>query len=109
MHNGQPQAWILEVAARTIGGQCAQLLKQGSGYGLEELVIAQTIGKPLPIQNAGSAAGVLMIPILKAGILRRVEGLPAARKISYIIDVEIYMREAHARLNFVTTPVWKVS
>ncbi len=141
-HNDQPQAWILEVAARTIGGQCAQLLKQGSGHGLEELVIAQAMGKPLPTQNTGDAAGVLMIPIPKAGILRRVEGLTAARKTPHILDVEIYvregyelvplpegaaylgfifaraakpeqvetaLREAHARLDFVTAPVWKLS
>jgi len=136
------QAWILEVAARTIGGQCAQLLKQGSGHGLEELVIAQAIGKPLPVQDADSAAGVLMIPIPKAGILRRVEGLTAARKIKHILDVEIYvregyelvplpegaaylgfifaragepeqveaaLREAHAQLNFVTAPLWRLA
>ena len=139
LHNGE--AKILEVAARTIGGQCAQLLKQGSGHGLEELVIAQAIGKPLSTQATTCAAGVLMIPIPKAGILRRVEGLPAARKVRHILDVEIYvregyelaplpegaaylgfvfaraarpeqveaaLREAHARLNFVTAPVWKL-
>jgi len=91
----QPQAWILEVAARTIGGQCAQLLKQGSGHGLEELVIAQAIGKPLATQSSNSAAGVLMIPIPKVGILRRVEGLTAARKIKHIVDIEIYVREGY--------------
>lgn len=89
------QAWILEVAARTIGGQCAQLLKQGTGYGLEELVIAHAIGKTLPTQKTTTAAGVLMIPIPKAGILRRVEGLGAARNIEHIIDVEIYVREGY--------------
>ncbi len=93
LHNGE--ATILEVAARTIGGQCAQLLKQGSGYGLEELVVAQAIGKPLTKQHTNSAAGILMIPIPKAGMLRRVEGLAAARKIKHIIDVEIYVREGY--------------
>jgi biotin carboxylase len=89
------QAWILEVAARTIGGQCAQLLKQGSGYGLEQLVLAQAIGKPLPTLHTKKAAGVMMIPIPKAGILRRVEGLGAARKIPHILDIEIYVREGY--------------
>ena len=94
-HNQKDQAWILEVAARTIGGQCAQLLKQGTGYGLEELVIAQAIGKPLSGQNTTSAAGVLMIPIPRAGLLRRVEGLGAARRVEHIRDVEIYVREGY--------------
>ena len=92
-YNGD--ATLLEVAARTIGGQCAQLLKQGSGYGLEELVIAQAIGKPLPTQTSNDAAGVLMIPIPKTGVLRRVEGIAAARKVDYILDVEIYVREGY--------------
>ena len=94
-HKQKDEAWILEVAARTIGGQCAQLLKHGTGHGLEELVIAHAIGKSLSPQDSTSAAGVLMIPIPKAGILRRVEGLTAARKIKHIIDVEIYVREGY--------------
>ena len=89
------EAWILEVAARTIGGQCAQLLKQGTGHGLEELVIAQAIGNPLTRQDTNFAAGVLMIPIPKAGILRRVEGLGAARRVEHILDVEIFVREGY--------------
>lgn len=140
-HNQKNEAWILEVAARTIGGQCAQLLTHGTGHGLEELVIAHAIGKTLPSPKTTSAAGVLMIPIPKAGILRRVEGLTAARRVEYILDIEIYvregyelvplpegaaylgfifaqasepaqvesaLREAHAQLNFVTAPVWKL-
>jgi biotin carboxylase len=61
LHNDE--AWILEIAARTIGGQCAQLLKYGTGHGLEELVIAQATGKPLETEMNNGAAGVLMIPI----------------------------------------------
>jgi hypothetical protein len=36
-----------------------------------------------------------MIPIPKAGVLRRVEGLSAARKVKHIIDIEIYVREGY--------------
>ncbi len=93
LHNGE--AWILEVAARTIGGQCAQLLKQGAGHGLEELVIAQATGKSLQTKISDKAAGVLMIPIPNAGILRRVEGLTAARRILHIVEVEISVREGY--------------
>jgi biotin carboxylase len=89
------EAWILEVAARTIGGQCAQLLKQGTGHGLEELVIAQATGQDLQIEANEKAAGVLMIPIPTTGVLRRVEGLTAARRISHIIEVEISVRDGY--------------
>jgi len=89
------EAWILEVAARTIGGQCARLLQYGTGMGLEELVIAQALGQPLPQPSMTDAAGVLMIPIPRAGILRRVEGLGAARQTPYITEVEISVREGY--------------
>lgn len=93
LHNGV--AWILEIAARTIGGQCAQLLRHGTGYGLEELVISQSTGNSLPYQNNPQAAGVLMIPIPAAGILRRVEGLAAARRVPLITDIEISVRDGY--------------
>jgi hypothetical protein len=89
------EAWIMEVAARTIGGQCAQLLRHGTGHGLEELVIAQATGKILSSEISVQAAGVLMIPIPAAGILRRVEGLTAARRIAHITEVEISVREGY--------------
>lgn len=93
LHDGE--AWILEVAARTIGGQCASLLRHGTGHGLEELVVAQAVGNPLTPTIAGEAAGVLMIPIPRAGILRRVEGLGAARRVPHIMEVEIYVRDGY--------------
>jgi biotin carboxylase len=93
LHDGE--AWILEVAARTIGGQCAQLLRQGTGHGLEELVIAQATGKNLDIEVNDKATGVLMIPIPAAGILRRVEGLTAARRVPHVLDVEISVRDGY--------------
>jgi len=89
------EAWILEIAARTIGGQCARLLRHGTGFGLEELMIAQAIGRPLPTRPAADAAGVLMIPIPRAGLLRRVEGLGAARRVPYIEDLIISVRDGY--------------
>ncbi len=91
LHAGE--AWILEVASRTIGGQCARLLSHGTGSTLEEMVIAQAMGKPFKPHKSDYAGGVLMIPILKAGILRRVEGVLAALRVPYIEDLEISLRE----------------
>jgi len=87
--------WILEVAARTIGGLCGRLLQFGTGYSLEELVLAQAMGKALPIEASSQGAGVLMIPIPQAGILKRVEGVLAAQRVPYIESVEIQLREGH--------------
>lgn len=87
--------WILEVAARTIGGLCGRLLQFGTGYSLEELVLAQAMGKALPTETPGQGAGVLMIPIPQAGVLKRVEGVLAAQRVPYIESVEIQLREGH--------------
>jgi len=88
--------FILEVAARTIGGLCGRLLRFGTGYTLEELVLAQATGQSLLLQREDGAAGVLMIPIPAAGMLKRVEGLLAAQRVEYVEDIDIQVREGHA-------------
>ena len=93
LHRGQ--AWLLEVAARTIGGDCARLLTFGSGIGLEELVIARALGRPVTAERAAGAGGVLMLPTPRAGILRRVEGVLEASRIPGIEAVEIAVREGY--------------
>ena len=89
------EAWVLEVASRTIGGQCARLLRFGTGRGLEDLVLAQAAGLALDLAPTDGAGGVLMIPTPAAGILRRVEGVLAARRVPYIEEVEISVREGY--------------
>ena len=86
---------IIEVASRTIGGECARLLTFGTGHSLEDLVIAHAVGRPLAIESATGAAGVLMIPIREAGILRRIEGITAARAVPHIEDILISIRDGY--------------
>jgi biotin carboxylase len=93
LHQGE--AWILEVAARTIGGDCARLLSFGTGRSLEELVLRQALGWPLDVNPRGAAAGVLMIPTPGAGTLRRVEGVLAAQQLPGIDDLMISVREGY--------------
>jgi biotin carboxylase len=93
LHEGE--AWILEVAARTIGGDCARLLSFGAGRSLEELVLRHALGWPLDLNPRGGAAGVLMIPTPRAGTLRRVEGVLAALQVPGIGDLMIAVREGY--------------
>lgn len=86
---------ILEVAARTIGGDCARLLRFGTGQGLEDLVISHAVGNPLQVQRQEGGAGVLMIPIARRGILRRIEGILEARAVPYIEEILISIREGY--------------
>jgi len=87
--------WILEVAARTIGGMCGRLLRFGTGYGLEELVLMHTLNQRPDTRRETGGAGVLMIPIPRAGILRRVEGVLAAQRVPYVEEVIIDVREGY--------------
>ena len=96
IHDGE--AWIIEIAGRTIGGDCARLFTFGSGAGLEHLVLQRALGETpgAPFPGAGRAAGVLMIPTPGAGTLRRVEGVMAASRIPGIREVSIAVREGYA-------------
>ena len=92
---GKSGCAIIEVAARTIGGECARLLGFGTGHSLEDLVIAHAVGRPLAIKHSSDAAGVLMIPITKAGSLRRIEGITRARAVPFIEDILINIRDGY--------------
>jgi biotin carboxylase len=74
------QAWILEVAARTIGGDCSRSLDNGDDFNLEKLVISLAMDEDYEISPPVEARGVMMIPIRERGILRRVEGLIEASR-----------------------------
>jgi biotin carboxylase len=87
--------WMLEVAARTIGGLCGRLLRFGTGCSLEELVLQHALGRRPDTRPISGGAGVLMIPIAQAGILRRVEGLLAAQQVPYVEEVVIDVREGY--------------
>lgn len=89
-------AVILEVAARTIGGMCGRLLRFGTGFTLEEIVLAHAMDRPVTPASEQGAAGVLMIPIPAAGMLKRVEGLLAAQQVAFVDEIDIQVREGHA-------------
>jgi biotin carboxylase len=88
----QTGPWILEVAARSIGGLCARTLRFGAGISLEELILRHAAGLPLPdewLLREERAAGVLMLPIRRGGILREVRGVDAAREVAGIEGLQL--------------------
>ena len=95
IHDGE--AWIIEIAGRTIGGDCARLFTFGSGTSLEHLVLQTALGASPdgPFRGEARAAGVLMIPTPGAGTLRRVEGVMEASRIPGIREVSITVREGY--------------
>jgi L-amino acid ligase C-terminal domain 2 len=72
--DGQPRPVMLELAARSIGGLCSRALRFADGRSLEELVLANALGRPVPRPRTARPAGVIMIPVPRRGILRAVEG-----------------------------------
>lgn len=82
--------WVLEVAARTIGGLCSRTLRFGPGMSLEELVLQQALGiDPTSYARDRQAAGVMMLPIPHRGTLRAVHGQEEAKGVPGIEDLSI--------------------
>jgi formate-dependent phosphoribosylglycinamide formyltransferase (GAR transformylase) len=81
--------WMLEVAARPIGGLCARVLP-----GLEELILRHAADEaPGDLAMPTPAAGVMMIPIPREGIYVDVEGLDRARAEPGIEDVIVTAKQ----------------
>lgn len=82
--------WVIEVAARSIGGKCSRMLEFGTGRSLEELILLHALGQELPsFDLTGRAGGVMMIPIPQKGMLVRVEGQDAAQRVRGVEELVI--------------------
>jgi len=87
--------YILEVAARPIGGLCARALRfrrdaAPSLLSLEEILLRHALGEPgRQWSREQDAAGVMMIPIPRRGVFRGVEGIDSARRVPGIDDLRI--------------------
>jgi biotin carboxylase len=82
--------YILEVAARSIGGLCGQALRFGVDMSLEELILRHAAGLDVPTyEREGQASGAMMLPIPRAGILRRVIGREEALAVPLIEGLDI--------------------
>jgi biotin carboxylase len=81
---------MLELASRSIGGLCSRALRFPGGASLEEIVLANALGRPIPAA-AGSLrpCGVFMLPVPQGGILRAVEGRAAALAVPGITGLNI--------------------
>jgi biotin carboxylase len=83
--------WVIEVAARAIGGLCSRTLRFGEeGLSLEEVILRHAIDMDVSaLERENTAAGVMMIPIPRAGILREVRGVAEAKQVANIEDIII--------------------
>jgi len=82
--------WLIELAARPIGGRCSAALRFGAGASLEEILVRHALGMPIAsLEREAVASGVMMIPIPGAGMLREVRGVAEARAVPLVEDVQI--------------------
>jgi biotin carboxylase len=85
--------YVLEVAARPIGGLCAKALHfehAGATIGFEEFLLRQALGEAMtPWQREPAASAVMMIPIPRSGVYRRVEGVEFATQVDGVDAVQI--------------------
>jgi biotin carboxylase len=93
---------VIEVNARSIGGQCSRVLRFGTGISLEEMIIAHALDRGFePPSRERQPAGVMMIPIHRAGRLSAVNGSDEAENVSGIEHVAI---SAHVGQELVPLP-----
>ena len=91
------EVFVLEVAARPIGGLCARALRFQSrrradvpSISLEELLVRHALGaSSQDWRRVPGGSGVLMIPIPRRGIFRGVTGVEQARAIALIDEIRI--------------------
>ena len=82
--------FVLEVAARPIGGLCARAVRLQPSRPLEEALLRHALGEsPEGWRREEAASGVMMIPIPRRGALRGVAGADEARAVPHVEDIRI--------------------
>jgi len=95
MRVNEQGVWMLEAAARPIGGLCAQVLRTASGRSWEEVILRHAAGiddgAGETLRTGGS--GVMMIPIPRRGVYLGFSGGAEAAAVPGIEGVEITAKE----------------
>jgi len=86
--------FMLEVAARPIGGLCSRALgftsPDGGRTSLEEVLLRHAIGEDITgYSREREASGVMMIPIPQRGVYKGVQGEDAARGVEDVTGLHI--------------------
>ena len=88
--------YVLEVAARPIGGLCSRVLRLVSGgeiHSLEHVLLRHALGHDVSRESRETeAAAVMMIPIPCRGVFKSVSGEDAARLVPFVEGVQITAR-----------------
>lgn len=89
-HSERSEVVVIEVAARPIGGLCSKALRFEGDVSLEEVVLRHAVGEDITaFRREPGGSAVMMIPIPKRGLFKRVEGEDDARRVSGVYEVRI--------------------
>jgi hypothetical protein len=80
---------MLELAARSIGGLCSRALRFPGGMSLEMMILLNSFGHDAGALQPAGAAGVLMLPVERVGVLKEVEGRQDALAVPGITGLSI--------------------
>lgn len=82
--------YLIEIAARSIGGMCSKAVPLAGDVTLEELILSEALGaKGVSTQLEKQASGVYMMPVTNQGRICSIRGVASAKKIRWITNVEI--------------------
>ena len=99
MRHNDAGVFLLEIAARPIGGLCANALRFDGGVSLEALILRHALGEDISdLKREDRASGVMMIPIPASGIYNGVAGFEEAAAIPNIEALEITAKEGQRLL-----------
>jgi biotin carboxylase len=90
--------WMLEIAARPIGGLCSRVLRFSGGASLEDRILRHAVGENFETNLEAGARAVMMIPIPRAGVYTGVSGIDNARAVGGVEDVVITAKPGQAML-----------
>ncbi len=106
--------FVLEVAARPIGGLCARALRfehGGASIGFEEFLLRFALGESMrEWTREARASAVMMVPIPRSGVYRRVDGVEEAARVMHVDEISITAKpdqqllalpEGHSYLGFI--------
>lgn len=83
-------AWLIEIAARSIGGLCSRALRFEEDQSLETLILRQALGEDVAgVAREAQASGVMMIPVSESGTLQHLANVDQARQVPFIEDIRI--------------------
>jgi len=94
-----PRIAVVEIAGRSMGGLCSRVLDQVTGP-IEDIILSQAAGLEIANDQAENAvtkerspaAGVMMMPIPRSGVLRNVQGVQAARAVPGVESVTVAIK-----------------